>query len=172
MTALRAIVLAIVLAALLWPEAARWRAEHVVRDVTARFRALAQAPRGPDTTRALDDVTMRSLASGAAPGDQRPVILAGSAQLLAGVPARALSLYRDALALGERAEIDLNLARAHALLNDVPSAEAALLRMAWVSPVLLEQMNAATRERIGAEVARLEAALREGTLSAPPPLPR
>lgn len=172
MTALRTVVIVVVLAAALWPEAGRWRAERTVHDVTSRFRGLAQAPRSPETARALDELSTRALAAGAPPGDQRPVILAGSAQLLAGVPARALALYRDALALGERSEIDLNLARAHAMLGDVPSAEAALLRTAWVSPPLLERLNTETRARVGAEVARLEAALRDGTLTAPPPLPR
>jgi hypothetical protein len=171
-TALRAIGLAAVLAVLLWPEAARWSSEYTLRDVTSRFRDLARAPRSQETTRALDDVTIRArVAAAAVPGDQRGVILAGSAQLLAAKPAQALATYGDAQALGERAEIDLDLARAHALLGDVPAAEAALLRMAWVSPPLLERLNAETRARVGAQVTKREAALSDGTLTAPPPLP-
>lgn len=172
MTVLRAVVLLALLTVALWPEAARWRAEHVLRTVTSAFRTLAQAPRGADMSRALDDVTMRAQAiAPSLPGDPRPLILAASAQLVATAPARALALYREALATGERAEIDLNLARTHAMLGDVSAAEAALLRMAWVSPALLERLNAATRERIGAEVQRLVDALHDGTLTAPPPLP-
>ncbi|HEV7732017.1 MAG TPA: hypothetical protein VGR62_07640 [Candidatus Binatia bacterium] len=172
MTVLRAVVLVAALAIALWREAARWRAEIVLREVTSAFRTLAQAPRGDGTSRALDDLTMRAQAiAPSLPGDPRPLILAASAQLVAAVPARALALYGDALATGERAEIDLNLARAHAMLGNVPAAEAALLRMAWVSPALLERLNAPTRERIGAELQRLIGSLHDGTLSAPPPLP-
>ncbi len=172
MTAVRSAVLVAALAILLWPEAARWRAEHALRTVTSAFRTLAQAPRSADVSRALDDLSMRAQAMAPSlPGDPRPLIPAASAQLVAAVPARALALYRDALATGERAEIDLNLARAHAMLGDVPAAEAALLRMAWVSPALLERLNAATRERIGVELQRLTTSLHDGTLSAPPPLP-
>lgn len=172
MTGARAVALVVVLAAALWPELGRWRAERALREATAAFRTLAQAPRGSQPARAFEDVATHAAATAdAIPGDQRGLIVAGSAQLLAGAPAEALARYRAALALGERAEIDLDLARAHAMLGDVPSAEAALLRMAWVSPPLLERLNAETRTRIGAEVARREASLRDGTLSAPPPLP-
>ena len=68
----------------------------------------------------------------------------------------ALDFYRDALATGERAEIDLNLGRAHALAGERPEAQAALLRALWISPALASALPAALSKRMLEDVAKRE----------------
>jgi len=99
------------------------------------------------------------------------VVLEGSARLIQGEAQRALGIYRRALSLGERAETDLNLARAYERLGREPDARAAFLRAAWVSPVLLRAMLPDVAATAAAEMARLEKELKAGKLSAPPLLP-
>src|SRR5262245_57553559 len=103
------------------------------------------------------------------PGDWRPLNLAGSAWLFAGRPERAVEIYRRALALGERPELDVNLARAYAALGRPDAARTALLRAAWISPAILEGFPAATQAALKPELEALERRLVGGTLVAPAP---
>jgi tetratricopeptide (TPR) repeat protein len=124
-------------------------------------------PRG-----ALDHIQEIALsAAPALPGDSRPLVLAGSCRLVGADAAGALEFYRKALDLGERAEIDLNLGRAYEAGGETEKAAAAFLRAIWISPALfpalLPDLQPALRER-SSEMERL---LRDGSLSAPPPLP-
>ena len=105
------------------------------------------------------------------PGDARAWVLAGSSQLVARNAERALGCYREALASGERAEIHLNFGRAAALSGRMSVAEAAFARALWISPALLRAVPPGFAERAAAEVARAEAELAAGRLTAPPPLP-
>jgi tetratricopeptide (TPR) repeat protein len=169
---LRAAAVIVGLAALLSPELPRYAAERRVGRATAEFRGLLD--RGDDPERANSLVAVGESARAVVerlPGDPRPWILAGSAYLLTGQPERALENYRQALATGERAEIDLNLGRAYALARRRESAEAAFLRAGWISPEILAALAEPVRRPVLAEIARLSEELRAGRLAAPPPLP-
>jgi hypothetical protein len=56
------------------------------------------------------------------PGDSRGFVTAGATRLLSKEPAAGLELYRAAFERGERAEIDLDLGRAYAMLDQRPAA--------------------------------------------------
>lgn len=172
MKVLRAAVLVAALALALWPEFPRYAAERRVGFATAAFRSLLARASAPETrTNLLAVGEMALRATPRLPGDPRPWILGGSAYLVTGEPQRALEYYREALATGERAEIDLNLGRAYALLKRRTSADAAFLRAGWISPEILASLPPAVRDPPLAEIARLSEELVAGRLSAPPPLP-
>ncbi len=158
------------LATLLWPEVARYRGEREVRRGSdALRRALTGAAEaGPALDRAA---AWAARATPHLPGDPRPRLLAGSARLVRGKGLEALDFYRDALATGERAEIDLNLGRAHALAGERPEAQAALLRALWISPALASALPGALSKRMMEDVAKRENDLKAGLLTEPPLLP-
>jgi len=152
----------------------RHAAERKLRAAQRAFQlVLTRTSEVADPPAALARVKQVALdAARALPGDSRPLMLAGGARLAAGQGERALELYRLALALGERAEIDLNLGRACDALARREDAAAWFLRGGWVSPPLLSYLLPDVSCPVSAEVARLEAQLRAGRLPAPPPLPR
>jgi hypothetical protein len=170
---MRALAVSIVLMALLWPEVGRYRAERELRRLTTAFRALLSAPPGADRNRALAaiDAEAEGLIPYTAPGDSRLLMLAGSARLVAKDSPGALGRYRAALARGERAEIDLALARAHIVLHEMDDGQAALVRAAWVSPALAHTLPRDARRSLLREVKLRARALRAGSLSSPPTLP-
>jgi cytochrome c-type biogenesis protein CcmH/NrfG len=169
---LRAAVVVGVLAALAWPELSRYAAERRVGYATTAFRALLDRGSDPETAKNIVAVGEHALtATGSLPDDPRPWVLAGSSYLVTGQPERALEFYREAFSTGERAEIDLNVGRAYALLHRTESAAAAQLRAGWLSPEILESLPPAVKEPLLAEIARLSTELRQGRLAAPPPLP-
>jgi tetratricopeptide (TPR) repeat protein len=139
---------------------------------TTAFRALLDRSSDPETARRIVGIGQLALtATGSLPDDPRPWVLAGSSFLVTGQPERALEFYREAFSTGERAEIDLNVGRAYAMLQRTDSAAAAQLRAGWISPEILESLPPAAKDPLVAEVARLSEELRQGRLSAPPPLP-
>ncbi len=162
-----------VLAALLWTELGRYRAERELRRGTEELRrALTTSRTTAQAQPALDRAAAHALAAASGlPEDPRPRVLAGSARLVAGRALEALDFYRDALATGERAEIDLNLGRSHAVAGERPEAQAALLRALWISPALSGSLPEPVAKRLLEDVARLENELVAGLLAAPPPLP-
>jgi tetratricopeptide (TPR) repeat protein len=161
-----------ILAALVWPEIPRYAAERRVGYATTAFLSLLDRSGDPETARNIAAVgELALLTTGSLPDDPRPWVLAGSSCLVTGRPERALELYREAFATGERSEIDLNLGRAYALLNRADSAAAAHLRAGWVSPEILESLPPAVKDPLLAEIARLSEQLRHGKLTEPPPLP-
>jgi tetratricopeptide (TPR) repeat protein len=169
---LRAGLVIAALAALAAPELPRYFAERRVGFATAAFRELVGASEDPETARdiaMLGDIALTTTAE--LPGDPRPWMVAGSSRLVTGRPERALEFYREAFATGERAEIDLNLGRAYALLKREGAARAAFLRAGWVSPEILSSLPGDLQTRLLAEVARLSGLLRQGRLDAPPPVP-
>ena len=169
----RGALFAVILAAALWPEPARYRAEHTLRFATNALRYVVTHPGElSDPPAVLEQTALAAHSCGPPlPGDPRPAILEGSAWLVRGDAERALGVYRSALALGERAEIDLNLGRAYERLGREDDARAAFVRAAWVSPNLLRAMLPDTAALAYAEVARLDAELAAGRLTRPPPLP-
>jgi hypothetical protein len=170
MTRAALVLVTLALAAALFVEARRYGAERELRRTTTVFRAVATRA-VPERSRILDAVVTHATAVAAVlPGDSRSLVLAGAARLVDRRAADALALYRRALATGERAEIDLNLARAHAVLGDEPAAHAALLRAVWVSPALLDVLPPPDRERMRRALKDAGRALRAGR-AAPPPLP-
>lgn len=172
MKLLRGAALLAALALALWPEFPRYAAERRVGFATAAFRTLLdRASDGETRTNLLAIGEMALRETSRLPGDPRPWILGGSARLVTGQPQPALEYYREALATGERAEIDLNLGRAYAMLKREPSADAALLRAGWISPEILSSLSPGVKDPLLAEIARLSAELAAGRLDAPPPLP-
>ena len=162
-------------AAAVAPELARYAAERRLAIASEAFRILVQSPQSSeDPITALDRVaTLAETASASLPGDPRPWVLSGSAHLTGGRPERALESYGAAFdRAGERAEVDLHIGRAEALLARDDKARAAFLRAGWISPVLLGALPPETAQPLRAEVARLEAELRAGRLKEPPPPPR
>ena len=160
------------LAALFAPEISRYRAERRLGFATGAFRGLLDRAGDPETARNIQDLGAMALSTaGSLPGDPRPWILGGSAFLVTSQPAPALENYREALSTGERAEIDLNLGRAFAMLQRAEDARAALLRAGWVSPEILASLPPAAKDPILNEIERLSWQLRRGKLDAPPRLP-
>jgi O-antigen ligase len=170
---LRGLLLAGVLTWALAPEIARYRAERILRPAADSLRFLVSHPGDvSDPRAALDHIQEIALsAAPGLPGDSRPLVLAGSCRLVGADTARAIEFYRKALDLGERAEIDLNLGRAYEAGGETEKAAAAFLRAIWISPALfpalLPDLQPALRERSS----EMEKLLRNGSLSAPPPLP-
>ena len=169
----RGLVLAILLAAALWREPARAHAEREIRAATEALRyVLLHSTELPDAPGALDRIALVATAAAPAlPGDPRPGLLEGAARLVNGQADRALDAYRRALALGERAETDLNLGRALERVGREAEARAAFVRAAWISPPLLASMLPDVAAAAQAEVSRRERELREGRVKVPPPLP-
>ncbi|MCA1581592.1 MAG: hypothetical protein LC796_09415 [Acidobacteria bacterium] len=170
----RPALLAAALALLLWREPARYHAEREIRAATEALRyVLTHSSELPDAAGALDRIA--SVARAAAPplpGDARPLVLEGSARLVRGEPKRALEIYRKANDDGERAETDLNLARALERLGREEDARAAFVRAAWVSPALLRAMLPDAADTARARITAFEHDLKAGRLKEPPPLPR
>jgi tetratricopeptide (TPR) repeat protein len=181
MRAIRALALAGALFAALAPEFRRYSpaflrersAEREIRVASGAFRIVVSRPQEvSDPAGALSRIADIALsAASKVPADPRPRILAGSAKLVSGDASGALEEYRLARSLGERAETDLNIARAYDALGEVEKARAAYVRAAWISPALLALLLPDVAEPIGREVARLEAQLKAGRLKQPPPMP-
>lgn len=172
--AIAAGVTALAFAAMLVPEVRRYSAERNLGAANAEFERLLARPdelqNSPDELPRVGE--QAAAAARWLPGDSRAWVLAGSCQLVAGRADRALDFYRRALETGERAEIHLNLGRAEALLRRPGVALAAFLRSVWISPALLRAVPPAFVDPVSAEVRRLEAELRAGRLTAPPPIPQ
>ena len=172
MKARRAVALIAVLALVLWTEFTRYSAERAVGFATAAFRSLldrTSEPRVREEILAIGEMAAREGAH--LPGDPRPWILAGSAYLVNAQPQRAVDYYREAMGTGERAEIDLNLGRAYALMNRKTSADAAFVRAGWISPEILTSLSPAVADPVREEISKYAHALAEGRLTEPPPLP-
>lgn len=170
MRILRAVAVAAVLTFLLRPEIPRYRAERRLGAANAAFEYVLDRPTEiPDTPSILDRITAAAISAAPdLPGDSRAWVLAGSCQLVNGHADRALEYYREGLAAGERAEIHLNVGRAHAALGEPDFADSSFLRAVWISPALLKGVPKEFAPRIEAELKRLEADLASGRLPAPP----
>lgn len=164
---------ALALALLLRPELPRYAAERRLRTATDLFRSTLAHPGTRERVQAdLGRVAALGTASvSPLPGDPRPRILAASAKLVAGSTREALDLYRDALAAGERAEIDLNIGRSQALSGDAPEAQVALRRAIWISPALARSLPPPVATKLLEDSTRLENELRAGLLREPPSPP-
>ena len=173
MRVLRSLLLAAVLAGALAPEVPRYRAERMLRPSTDALRYLVSHPAEvADPKGALSRIEQIALsAAPGLPGDSRPWILAGSARLVAANAGGALELYRRALALGERAEIDLNIGRALESRGESAEARAAFLRAVWIAPALFPALLPDVALPLRAEYDRLVEELKAGRLASPPPPP-
>jgi hypothetical protein len=162
----------LMLGAALAPELPRYRAERQLRRTSAELLMLLARPQAvADPGRALAQVAEAAgQTSRALPGDWRPLSVAGAARLIGRQGEMALDLYRQALALGERPEIVVNVGRADALLGRPEAAQAAFRRAGWVSPAVLASLPEAIRGPIRAELEARERELRAGRMATPPPL--
>jgi tetratricopeptide (TPR) repeat protein len=174
MRILRGLLLAGALAWSLAPELPRYRAERMLRPATDALRYLVSHPgEVSDPRSALDRIEQIALsAAPGLPGDSRPLVLAGSCRLVGADTAGALEFYRRALALGERAEIDLNVGRAYEASGETEKAAAAFLRALWISPALTPALLPDVKSAALEQDNRLEAQLRAGRLKQPPQLPQ
>jgi tetratricopeptide (TPR) repeat protein len=173
MRLLRGLLLAGALAWAFAPEVPRYRAERILRASSDALRYLVTHPAEvADPRGALERIDQAALSAAAAlPADSRPWIIAGSSRLVASNADGALELYRAALALGERAEIDLNMGRAWETRGDSQKAMAAYLRAVWIAPALFPALLPDVQASLRAEYVKLEEDLRAGRLTAPPPMP-
>lgn len=166
----RLAVVAVLVAAVL-PEVSRWLATRRLYRATSALR-IVLAGGAPDPAAAL--TWAEAEAAGAArdlPGDPAPLAAAGAARLIAKDPAGALRWYGRAMALGERAEIDLNIGRALMMQRDLHGAQVAFLRAGWLDPKLLAELPEVARKPLEAELDRLSGLLATGQLTAAPPPP-
>jgi len=166
-------LLILALSIALVPEFRRYAAERRLYVATAVFQSIvARHQVAAPEADALDWAVATSIdAADGIPGDSRPLILAGSARLIAQRPSEALVLYKRALDLGERAEIDLNMGRAYFALGDQQAASSAIIRAAWVSPAIVSVLPEQARPPVTSALAQDEELLLHRRLSAPPPLP-
>jgi len=165
------LALALLIAAAVVPEVSRYAAERQLYEASSLVRSLFARPHAvvnPAGALAWAASRATSIARDL-PGDWRPLNLAGSAWLLARQPEQALARYREALALGERPEIEVNVGRAYASLGRGDRATAAFLRAGWVSPAVLASLPTPTRDALRSELRELEQKLTTGRLAAPPP---
>jgi len=173
MRILRGAAVLVALATLAAPEVLRYAAERRLARANAAFDYVLSRPAEVENAiGVLEAVTDAAVTT--APvlvGDSRAWVLAGSSQLVARNAERALGCYREALAVGERAEIHLNLGRAAALAGQRGTADAAFLRALWISPALVRAVPPEFVTQALVDVARLEAELKAGRLTAPPPRP-
>jgi tetratricopeptide (TPR) repeat protein len=173
MRILRGLLLAGALAWALAPELPRYRAERTLHSASDALRYLITHPADvADPRGALLRIEQAALSAAAGlPADSRPWIIAGSSRLVASNADGALELYRAALALGERAEIDLNMGRAWETRGDPQKAMAAWLRAVWIAPALLPALLPDVQASLRTEYDRLVKELRAGRLTSPPPMP-
>ena len=115
-----------------------------------------------DAEEVLDDAAQKL------PHDPRPPYLLGSAALLRGDFSSALERYRRSLAIEERPETDLNLARAHTAAGEAEAAAAGALRAVWLAPSLLRDLPSDTRKPVQTELNRREKQLSLGNAAIPP----
>ena len=170
---LRGLLLAGALAWALAPELPRYRSERILHSASDALRYLITHPTDvADPRGALERIERAALSAAAGlPADSRPWILAGSSRLVASNADGALELYRTALALGERAEIDLNMGRAWETRGDSQKAMAAWLRAVWIAPALFPALLPDVQATLKTEYDRLIGDLEAGRLTAPPPMP-
>jgi hypothetical protein len=161
----------LLLAAAVVPELFRYRAERRLREASMALVRVLTTPMSPaDATAALESSAAGAAAAAPALGDDpRPWIVGGSARLVSGRLQDAIASYREGLRRCERAEIDLNIGRAREAGGEADAAVVGYVRAGWISPPMLNALSGQMRERTDAEIARLDAALRAGTLAAPPP---
>jgi len=155
------------------PEVRRAGAERRLWQAHAALDLLAKGePGGPDPKPVLAWIGESAGACARdLPGDPRPPMLAASARMLDRDASGALADLRHAFAGGERADVDFQAGRAFVSLRDMRRGQTALLRAAWISPVLLADLPEAPRAVLEREVEVLADRLRNGQLSAPPPAP-
>src|SRR5262245_10107748 len=150
MIGVRVVLLVLILLALV-PEYGRYSAERLLYRTSSAIRSALFARTREATGRTAMLVEAASQARGAAgalPGDWRPLTVAGAALRLGGQPDQAIETYREALRLGERPEVVLNLGRAYASSGRTDSARTAYLRAAWVSPPVLSGLTKATQDAL------------------------
>lgn len=160
------------LALLALPEIPRYAAERRTYTVTAQASALFAASAPPPSTALLARIaTEAESAARWIPGDTRALTASAAAALVSRDGALALRRYQLAAARSERAEIDLNVGRAYAILDHRPEALAAFVRAVWLAPVLAFELPEAAKPLVAEEIARREALLAGGSPDALPPAP-
>jgi hypothetical protein len=169
---LRAVVV-LAVAALAYPELARYAAERRLTQVQVALEVVSRRPAGTQRTVALRRIAAEASALDTYPGDERPANAAGTATMLVGDPRRAADLFVAALAQGERPEILANLGLARAAAGEPESAAEAMLRAVWLSPQMLPALESRSGLLLRRRLRSLERRLAAGelTLADLPPAP-
>ncbi len=160
------------MAALLWPEFGRYRAEWRLADADLRLTAVLDGTlKGCAAVSATEDALhLAQQAVSARPGDPRPLQSESVALLLLRRGDQAVALLEPAVAAGERPELTLNLGRARGIGGDEKGSDAAFLRTAWANPSAIATLPKSMRGPLLDRVKELEQQLHEGRLQQPPPL--
>jgi hypothetical protein len=167
-----AAALTLLLVAMAWPEARRYRAEWLLADANGRLSdALHGTTTGDAAVRSTETAFVQaSEVMALLPDDPRPALSASVALLLLHRGAEAQTILNAAIQQGERPELTLNLGRARGILGDESGAHAAFLRTAWASPAAVSTLPSAIRVPLLDQVAQLEKELHAGTLMQAPSL--
>jgi hypothetical protein len=166
------VLASVALLALLLTEFGRYRAEWQLAEASVRLeRVLRGVDRDAAASAAVERASNAAQAAAQGlPHDMRPVLFGAIAAILQQRSEQAATMLEAAIARGERPELTLNLGRARTALRDDAAADRAYLRTAWASRAAIATLPKAMRETLDARVAQLENDLRDGRLSAPPPL--
>lgn len=169
---LRAVVV-LAIAALAYPELARYTAERRLTKVQVALQVVSRRPPGTQRTVALRRIAAEVAAIDTFPGDERPANTSGTATMLLGDPRRAADHFLDALEQAERPELLANLGLARAASGEPERAIEAMLRAVWISPQMLPALETRSGLPLSARLAALERRLaaRELTLADLPPPP-
>jgi hypothetical protein len=160
------VLLGAMLLVCLWPEAPRYLAQWRLADASVRLeRILSGQVTGADAVASAQRAALQANAARSGlPWDASVALLEGTALLLLQQGVAAQQVFVQAIAIGERPELTLNLGRALALLGDETGAQQAFLRAAWAAPQSLSTMPRATREALLRQVDAWERQLRAGEL--------
>lgn len=153
------------------PELRRYAAERSLYRAVGLAQLLSA---GTVPSRGFAAARADSLAQEAArglPGDPRPFLARGEAQLGASHAPEAREAFLQTLALSERADALLGVGLAESLAGRKDAARAAFLRAAWVSPSVLPRIPEPDRTFVRSEVVRLERLFVAGRLSEIPAPP-
>jgi len=166
----RAVAVVAALAAAVFPEVARYRAERLLWRMHAAADRLGSeaAP-----VAEVEDGMIRGAADAARalPGDHRPWMIVGETEFAFRHFAEAAGAMRRAARTGERADLDFEIGRACILARDFGCGERAIARAAWISPSVLEPLPAAGRAVFERRMEKWEAELRAGLRTTPPEPP-
>ena len=159
----RFLLVAAVLAVAVRPELTRYRGERQL----AYLEAVTQMLRQRGAAVVPNDPRLASILSAADavvsyPGDWRPLMVSATLHSVAGDRRAAVERVASAMRLGERPELDVNLASFYA---DHPSADALRTRAVWLSPALAAHLPEPARARVMLRIQQLDARLRAGELT-------
>ena len=172
MKLLRVGALAISLLVLVIPELVRHASERSLYRAVGLSQIISSGGAGSSRGLLLERVdTLVQDASRGLPGDPRPLMTRGIAELAANHIPEAREAFSGSLRLSERADALLGLGFCEAAAGRAGPAREAFLRAGWISPALIPRIPEPERTFVTNEVSRLERLLLMGRLVSIPPPP-